>query len=178
MEPGLLAIVVLLFSALAGARFGRSLSRSHSLPNGIVILSTTAGVTALVFFAWAVANTVRGGSLDGGAVSFPLALAAALYGYGAFSGCGAAPGRWAYRTVGFFGFAAVASDYAYVLSVVGLDLGSAFELYLVFGTIYWGLLAALSTCVDVAPKSAPGAPSSAAAGGGAYSKIPSGSLRV
>jgi len=53
MEPGLRAIVVLLFSALAGARLGKALSRAHPLPNGIVILSCTALVTALVFFAWA-----------------------------------------------------------------------------------------------------------------------------
>ena len=70
--------------------------------------------------------------------------------------------------------AAVACNYAYIVSVVGGDLGAAFLLYLCIGAIYWGCAAILATCVDVVPKSlAPGAGS-----GAAYTPIPGGGIRV
>ena len=64
----------------------------------------------------------------------------------------------------------------YVISAVGGGLGSAFLLYLYLGAIEWFSFAILATCVDVAPKAAPGAV--APASSAAYQKIPTGGLRV
>lgn len=161
---------MLLVCALLGQRVGADLSRSHRLPNGIVTLSVVTALTSSVFFLWALVNTVTGGNLDGGCISFPLALAASVYGYGLVLDVT----RWGFRVAGVAGYAAVACNYAYIISVVGGDLGAAFLLYLCIGAIYWGCAAILATCVDVVPKSlAPGAGS-----GAAYTPIPGGGIRV
>ena len=129
-------------------------------------------MTALVFFTWALTNTLTGDNLDGGTISFPLALVASVYGYGAFP-CDVK--RWQYRSVAVAGYAAVACNYAYIISVVGDGLGSAFLLYLAIGAIYWGCAAILATCVDVEPKSSlPASHASSAA----YQPIPGGILGV
>ena len=165
-----MAIVVLLLSALLGARVGKSVARTHRLPNGIVTLSVTTFITALIFFIWALTNTITGDNLDGGTVSFPIALLASIYGYGSLSPCLDVT-RWVYRVTAVCGYAAVSCNYIYIISIVGNDLGAAFLLYLFIGAIYWGCAAALSTCVDIVPKSL------GTSTGAAYQKIPGG-IRV
>jgi hypothetical protein len=168
---GVIALAVFAALLIAGLGWGYSASLTHTLPPGLVILSTTTGTVAAGYFCWALIHTLFD-SFDGGVISFPIALVAALYGYGATTRCLDFSAKF-FRSAAFCGFGAVALNYGIVAAMVQKDDGWIFLIYLLAGCGFWLCALVAALVVRTSREDAVGA----AGEGDGYSRIP-GSDRV
>ena len=125
------------------------------------MLSTTTGTLAAGYFCWALIHTLVG-DFDGGVISFPIALVAAAYGYGATTMCCEFSTKF-YRTTAFCGFGAVSLNYFIIAALVQKDDGWIFLIYLLVGGGFWLLALILAFLVRTSREEE---------AGGSYQKIP------
>ena len=106
---GAIAIAVLVGMIFLGVVGGFYVIQSkympESLPKSQVVLNVLTLTVGLAYFFWALIHTLAG-SFDGGVLSFPVAVAASLYGAGVCVLCCAFQAKF-YRVLAFCGFGAV-----------------------------------------------------------------------
>ena len=121
---------------------------------------TDARNVGLAYFFWALIHTMEG-SFDGGVISFPVAVAASIYGAGLFVMCCAFNVKL-YRTLVFCGYGAVLLNYGIIGLILQTDDGWTMLIYLMVGMVFW--LVALVAAFAISMQSAEQEPG--------YAKIP------
>lgn len=151
---GAIAIAVLVGMIFLGVVGGFYVIQSkympESLPKSQVVLNVLTLTVGLAYFFWALIHTLAG-SFDGGVLSFPVAVAASLYGAGVCVLCCAFQAKF-YRVLAFCGFGAVLLNYGIIALIVETDDGWTMLIYLIAGMAFWLVaLVAAFVVTHVAP---------------------------